>query len=232
MIDLDDDRLDAVLASVGRWLETSAPGAEARPAPVGDVGRRRRRPYAVAALAAAAVVTAIVVTVAPVREAVADWLGIGSTRIEIEPTPSGRTPTAGIQTGLPLVDRVTAEGVFDFDLPSDATALGPPAGFARMPEGGVLVVWPDGSTLWIHTETVDPDMYLKKLVGSAATVQRVDGLGDSALVVSGPHRLETPHRRVSASTTVLWRVGPLEHRLESDRSPEDLVTLAREIAAG
>ena len=231
MIDLDDDRLDAVLASVGQWLDTSAPAGR-RPVPVVDIGRRRRGSFAAAVLTAAAVATAVIVIVAPVREAVADWLGIGSTRIEVEPTsPSGRTPAPGIQTGLALVDRAAAEAMFDFDLPSDGTALGPPAGFARMPEGGALVVWPDGSTLWIHRETIDPDVYFKKLVDSAATVRRVDGLGDSAIVVDGPHRLQTPHRTVSASTTVLWRDGTLEHRLESDRPSQDLITIAREIAS-
>ena len=221
MIDLDDDRLAKVLASVGEWLDTSTPAR-----------RRRRRPLAVAVLAAAAVVTAVVVTVAPVRGAVADWLGLGSTRIEIEPARPGSTERApGIQTGLALIDRAAAEAMFDVPLPSDGTALGAPVGFARMPEGGALVVWPDGATLWIHVETIDSDVYFKKLVDATATVRRVDDLGDSALVVEGPHQLQTPHRTVAASTSVLWRVGPLEHRLESDRSRQDLVAIAREIAA-
>jgi hypothetical protein len=120
----------------------------------------------------------------------------------------------------------------------DGTELGAPAGFASMPEGGVLVVWPDGSTLWLHERPGGGDagdgdgagdVLLDKRVADADLVQRVEGLGDAALAVSGAHQLHTPHRGIAATTTVLWTSGAWELRLEADRPVEELVAIARDL---
>lgn len=240
MIDLDDDRLAEILADIGQRLVTGPVanqevGSSAGPVPwtmEALTGRRRGRVVALAALGVVASVIAVIVTVAPLRSAVADWLGLGSTRIQIQPPPSSTQPMLPIDAGLRMIDRNQAEQRLGAPLPMlDDTALGVPAGFAAMPEGGVLVVWPDGSTLWIHVETIDADVYFDKLVTSEAVVQRLDDLGDSALLIIGDHFLQTPHRTVAAGTAVLWRSGDVEYRLESARDATTVISLARRLAS-
>lgn len=240
MIELDDDRLAEILADIGPLLvTTSLADRVAGPEPwTVDVPGERRRPRrftVLAALAAAAAVVAVVVVaVAPLRGAVADWLGLGATRIQIDPSPSStQAVLPSIDAGLTLIGRDAAGQRLGVALPRlDDTALGQPSGFASMPEGGVLAVWPDGSTLWIHVESIDADVYFDKLVASAAVVRRLDDLGDSALLIVGDHFLQTPHRTVAAATAVLWRAGDLEYRLESERDAAGLIALARELADG
>ncbi len=91
--------------------------------------------------------------IAPVREAVADFLGIGSTSVEVVPEPDADP------VGLPTIDEglidlspSAAESRLGHALPDvAATPLGEPDRIASMPEGGVLLAWSDGATtLWIH----------------------------------------------------------------------------------
>lgn len=239
MIDLDDDRLELVLASIGEHLSTEPADSRTRPG-----SRRLLMGLAVAAIT----VLAAVLAIAPVRSAVAGWLGIGSTRIVVDPTIASSLPSEStaassatsdasttlpaIAAGLREIDARDAEEVLRRPLPSlDGTSLGPPAGYRAMPEGGVLVVWPDGTTLWIHRHQIEGDVWVNKLISAGESVQDVDGLGDAALAVVGGHVLSTPRRTLPAETTVLWQVDDLEWRLEADRPVDEVISLAREIAA-
>jgi hypothetical protein len=233
MIDIDDDRLAEVLASVGNLLQTAAPAAAATEARPPRSRRGLWQPRAVRWAFVVVVVLAVVaVTVAPVRRTVADWLGIGSTQIDIGPA-SSVAPLPSIATGIPPLDEAAAAAKVDVDLAGlGASALGAPSAFADMPEGGVLVIWRDGTSLWIHRPLgPEPSDWLHKMVAEGEDVQEVTGLGEDALVVSGTHMLETPHRTVAATTVVLWLSGDLELRLESDRDPSALIELARQLDA-
>jgi hypothetical protein len=240
MIDLDDERLAEVLASVGQLLVTapvvstaspSSPVSRALPEGPASVRASRWRSAPAVALAGIAACLIVVLAVAPLRSAVADWLGIGSTRIEIDPIPpSTVAPLLPIDADLPRIDRDAAEVRLGAPLPQlDTSSLGAPAGYARMPEGGVLVIWPD-ATLWIHEEVIEPDMYFDKLISAGQDVQRVDDLGEGAFVISGDHVLRTPHRMVSATTTVLWQADRREYRLEADADAATLIDVARQLA--
>jgi hypothetical protein len=223
MIDLDDDRLAHVLASLTDLLVTDTASVTL---PV-----RRRRPVRVVALGlAAAAVT--VVSVSPLRGAVADWLGIGSTRIDIVPAPASTAQSQpSIDDDLPRIDRVDVERALGAPLPDlDTTSLGEPIAYATMPEGGIVVVWADTSTLWIHDITMHPGILFEKLLSANESVERIGGLGDDAIAVSGDHMVHTPHRSFAAGTTVLWTDGSWEYRLESDRPADELVGVARQIA--
>ena len=235
MIDLDDDRLAEVLASVGALLVTVPDTATVRAPARRERGRPSHRwRWQWAPVLAVAVIATVVVAVAPLRSAVAGWLGIGSTSIQIDPAlPSTLAALPSIDAGLNRIDRATAEARLG-SLPAalDASTLGAPTGFATMPEGGVLVVWPDDTTLWIHTADIDAEMLFDKLVAAGESVEAVDGVGDQALVISGNHVLRTPHRTIAATTAVLWQSGRLEYRLESDRDSAELIELARQLAAG
>jgi hypothetical protein len=242
MIDLDDDRLALVLASVGDHLLVDAAAA---PAPRREPVRSPHRRWTMAIGVAVAMVPVIVIAVAPLRRTVADWLGIGSTRVIIEPVPttvvssiptsasdasSTTTTLPGIVDGLRTIDAATAESLLGAPLPVlDGSSLGAPSRFVRMPEGGVAIAWPTGETLWIHTSTMPAGMMFDKLVASSDSVQRVEALGDDALAVTGDHVLRTPHRTVEATTTVLWVNDDREFRLEGDRSVDDLIAVARQL---
>jgi len=110
-----------------------------------------------------------------------------------------------------------------------ATDLGSPSGFADVSEGGLLVVWPDRTTLWVHDARMDVSVWLEKLVATDQQVDRVEGLGDDALAVIGDHLLETPHRTIRASTTVLWVHGSTEYRLAADLDVDTLIALAADL---
>ena len=219
---LDDARLERVLASIGEDLEvTAAP----RPTGVWETPRLRL----VAALLILVIAASLVIT--PVRRTVADWLGIGNTDVEVDPSAAGAAGSLpSVAVGLDPVTDDEAETLVGEPLPLlDATDLGSPSGLARMPEGGVLVVWPDATTLWIRHADGEPGQWMQKVLSTVDQAVRVDDLGDEALAITGDHVLLTPHRRLSAGNVVLWLSGDLELRLEGDRPIPELIALARAI---
>jgi hypothetical protein len=223
---IDDAHLDEVLASIGSLLVLE-PAAATVPEPHrARVPRRRRRWLAGGAAAAALTIAGL----SPLRGAVADWLGIGSTHVEVRPDPDAvPADLPGIQDGAtPISQRAAAERL-DAQLVERlaATDLGAPAGFATIVEGGVLVVWPDHTTLWVHVRELDAGTWLEKLVVSDQQVQHVDDLGDDALALVGAHVLATPERTVRAGTTVLWTRGTTELRLAGDHPLDELIQIAR-----
>ncbi len=223
MTTMDDAHLEAVLASIGPLLVLEPLTSAQSPPPW-------RRWWARLGVVVAALGVAVL-GVAPLRGAVADWLGIGSTQVDVRPDSVVPESLPSIDAGASLISPTVAAaqlGQPTFDRVVDS-ALGEPSGFALVPEGGVLTVWPDGTTLWVHTADVDPSMWLQKLVGSAEDVSAVDGLGDDAIAIAGDHVLQTPHRTVAAPNTVLWTDGPLEFRLAGDAPIDDLIDTARNL---
>jgi hypothetical protein len=226
MIPFDDERLHAVLASVGDHLRVDgARRGSRRPTSLSQ------RPRLVLVAATIAVVMVISVVIPPVRRTVADWLGIGDTEVVVDPS-SASTPSSlpSILVGVEPVSADTAEQLIGRPLPDfDDTELGAPSGLARMPEGGVLVIWSDTSTLWIRAAGDELRGQIRKLITTLDQAVEIDALGEEALAIAGDHVLVTPHRRLAASTVVLWRSEGLELRLEGDRGVDALVALAREI---
>jgi hypothetical protein len=51
------------------------------------------------------------------------------------------------------------------------------------------------------------------------------------VAVAGEHVLQTPLRRITAMSTVLWLDADVWYRLEADRPRDEVVALAREVAA-
>ncbi len=229
--------------------------ASLRDQPPGGSGRTGRPGWAVAAVAAALVLVAGVAAVAPAREAVADFLGIGSTTIERtdgDPTESGgsdtevgelRDPAASGQSAeagdlreaarnvladdLSELDRSEAEAMLGRSLPVPDGLE--PVLLATPPEGGVVQVFADGSTLWVKAGT--GELFTKQ--ASSSQLEFVDGLGEEALAISGAHDLTTPGRVLRASSVVLWVDDDLELRLEGDAnntlSLEELINRARSV---
>ncbi|MDY7104141.1 MAG: hypothetical protein S0880_23400 [Actinomycetota bacterium] len=244
---MTDERLEAVLASVGRHLVTDPVNADGSGddrsgggRPVGTLtalpdGRGRRRTSArrvlVAAVALAALASAGLV-VAPVREAVAGWFGIGSTRITSgDPAVDATGAVAFLdERYLEALTPDEAEARLGAPLPSSAD-LGAPDLVAAPAEGGVVLAWDgDAVSLWAHrVPGVEGGALLEKFLFSEDDARSVDGLGDRAAVVRGGHVLVTPFRTVDAAATVLWVEDGVEYRLEADLAPDELVALARSL---
>ena len=192
---LDDDRLAAVLASVGEHLVVER--AEDVPAP--SAAGSPWRPLLVAAVTLA-VIAGAVLAIAPARRVVSGWLRVGRIEFEIDRRP--------VPTGLPSltdaarqIEPSAADDLLGQPLPAvDGTALGAPSHWWTIPEGGVLVGWPDGATsLWISA-TGGGEELVDKIVAAEADVTELPDLGDGGVGVRGSHVLQTPHRRVAADT--------------------------------
>jgi hypothetical protein len=229
-----DQHLEAVLASVGRQLVVPAGSAPVLSRPLPDAPRRSPR---VALLVAATITLLLLVVgaaVAPVREAVADWLGIGSTSIERVRGPAGDPEglpklSAGAVTATPAQARAQLGAALP--VVSDR-ALGPPGRLAIPTEGGVLLVWPRGqTTLWVHRDDGSGVAFVKKLLTDLDRVRAISYLGDGGALIEGPHVVETPTRRLAAGRTLLWVDGDLEYRLESDLPADRMVAIARSVSA-
>jgi hypothetical protein len=231
-----DEQLALVLASVGEHLvliDEPAP-EHGSPVPSSGAGSEswRRQGMAVAAAVVLVVALAVGALVAPVREAVADWLGLGSTRIE--QTPDGRSDPAGLPSldaTLVPVTPAAAAAELGQPLPEiDTTLLGAPNLVALAPEGGVIMGWDQGeTTLWVRRLGDPADVWMHKLASLDVRIEQVDGLGDAALSVEGDHVLATPDRRLAADTVVLWIDVGLEYRLESDLDLETMLDIARAV---
>lgn len=229
-----DQQLEAVLASVGRHLVVPTGSA---PVALGQPGATTRRPARFALLVAAALAVLVLVAgavVTPVREAVADWLGIGSTSIEQVRGPAGNP------RGLPPlaaeavpIRAAAARAELGRALPMvHDRRLGRPTLRALPREGGVLMVWPRGkTTLWVHRDAGESAIFVKKLYNLQRQVTPIRGLGELAALIDGRHVLETPARRVAAGRVLIWVAGGLEYRLESDLSRVAMLEIARSVTA-
>ena len=215
-----DARLEEILVSVGAHLVVDAPSTQR-----GSTWIRR---LAVAAVILVALLVAGL-AVAPVRSAVADWLGIGRTHVVKVP---GGVDTRGlplIQERLMAVSHDEAERALGRSLPT-VEALGDPQVLVLPPEGGVIMAWPEGrTTLWVHSIDVDPRVFLDKLVAVGEKVEPVEGVGDAALYVEGTHILETPGRTLAARSVLLWVQDGVEYRLESDLSRDQMIEVAKSV---
>ncbi len=226
MADLfSEARLEVVLMSVGEHLVVDAPVPAKR---ASSVWPRRL------AIAAAVVVALLVVTmaIAPVREAVADWLGIGSTHIVKVEGGIDATDLPTIRDGLKVISRADAETALRAPLP-EVPVLGEPDVLVRAPEGGVVMGWAKGdTTLWVHGMSLEPGPFLDKLLAAGERVEPVEGVGEDALYVEGTHVLETPARRLAARSVLLWVEDGREYRLESDLARDELIEIAKSVSPG
>lgn len=228
--EFSNDRLEAVLRSIGNHLEIP-PQRHAEPASSARARRRERSGRILAVAATVAVVATGVLLVPSARSAVADLLGIGSTRIEITGEEAQEVKDLPhIAQGLTPISIDQATRIVGRELPDmRATILGPPEAVYQMPEGGVLLAWrSDAASLWVRSNT-DTEIIFAKLVGSGQDIETVDDLGTQALLITDTHILQTPQRRLSAKAVLLWQDDTYEYRLEADLAGTELVDLARSI---
>lgn len=249
MTTASDDRLELLLSEIGPRLDTGVDTLDL-PALLEDspfVNERsgRDRPlWLVAAAAVLLLAAGTVLVVAPAREAVADWLRIGRTRIEAPaPDATGRpvatdappaAPAPGEAISPPATDAARLETeARGIEAGEAARVLGRPLPYIEglrareilsPAEGGVLIAYDDGVTLWVQNEQPTGIPLLKSASGS---ITWLDDLGDGGAIISGAHTLTTPGRVLRSDTVVLWTADGLELRLEGDRSDQAMLATAR-----
>ena len=226
----DVDRLEIVLASVGRHLVIDRAGIAAfhTPAAAGQPWRRRLLVAAVVV----AVVAGSVAAFAPARRVVSGWLRAGPIEVELDPELT-------VEPALPsFVDRSSPlridelEGELGHPVPDvSGSALGAPHAWWSPPEGGVLATWNEGETsLWIvAAEDTFPER-LEKWIPEPGRAEDLPSLGDGGYVVAGEHVLDTPYRRIKAQNVVAWTDDGFTFRLDSALASDDLVAIAEAIA--
>jgi hypothetical protein len=221
----DDDRLAAVLASVGEHLLVDEP----TPTTAAAAGRRPWRLLLVAAVAVA-VVAGAVVAIAPARRAVGGWLGAGRIEVELD----RRADVDGLPDFTAPARRIApgdATALLGGEVPPlDGSALGAPTTWWTLPEGGVLVGWADGETsLWV-VPTGGDDWVLQKAVAGSDDARKLPDLGDGGVAVTGAHRVATPYRLARAESVVAWEDDELSYRLEGAGDVDELIAIAGQLA--
>ena len=198
---------------------------------------------AIAAAAAVVVAVALVVVIEPARTAVADWLGIGGTRIEV-------TDSTLVLDGLPPVvetlgAEVTAAEAADHlgRAPSLPTALGDPdlwlvagarATAAWVPAGDLPEIRETGiGALLSQGPPDDPALGSLKQAGPDALVQPVQVGAASGFWIEGDHlRTARDGRSAVAANVLLWVDGGVEYRLESSLDLGAATAIAESVGAG
>lgn len=231
-----DDRLEDVLASVGRSLVIDVT-AGAAVAPTRN-GRRNchdpRRRLFVAAMALAVVVGAVV-SIAPARRAVGGWLRAGRIDVSVEPNIGRHSvELPSFINGATPIERGRITELLGQRAPDvESTSLGPPNGWWTVPEGGVVATWESGATsLWIVPTDQHQSGMIDKLVDAADLATGLPQLGDGGFAVSGAHVMQTEHRRLAADSVVAWQDGALTFRFESEIDLDKLITIAEAITTG
>lgn len=233
---MTDDRLIAALRDLGTatWLP-EAPDVAAALADVPAPSRRPRYRWAVAAAVAALVVLAIVIT--PVRQAVADWLGIGAVRIvEVDEVP---VVSDEVLTGLgDELDLDTSALIGSFDIAPDALGSADRLFINDLGAGrlwAISAVWfprdglPEvgnsgvGALLTLFEGTLDRPV-VEKSVGDDATVEIVQVgdvvgywiTGDAHIFAYLDPDGETIEESIRlAGNTLLWEIDGVSFRFES-----------------
>jgi hypothetical protein len=211
----DDTALADALAATGRELALDAPPVEVR--------RGAVLHWLAAAAVVVAVAAATVLSIAPARHTVGGWFRVGNVDVRVVPgvtsVPADSLPGLLDGTTVRPAGAAAVGAVLGADLDAvSSSALGPPARWWVLPEGGVVAEWPArATTLWVVELDGFSSMMLEKLVGGAETVVALPDLGDrpGGMAVSGGHLLVTPHRTIAATDVVAWTEQGRVYRLES-----------------
>ncbi len=104
---MDDHRLDRVLRSVGADLDIPDVGPlSVAASPVATSGVRRRWLQ----VAAAAIVLMLAISLGPVRDTVASWLGVGSTEVRTGQDDVNLETLPALEDGVAAIDRDVGRG--------------------------------------------------------------------------------------------------------------------------
>jgi hypothetical protein len=249
-IALADDELEAALRDLGAHLDlgkasTTAGSAEliasileqiatakAEPPP----RRRQRSRLLVAAAAAGVVVLGSLLAIAPTRDAIASWLGLGTVRITTTsdaPPPTADRPDTATSVELEAAERAVPFVIKTADPTSAGTALGVSVDPA-VPFGLVEIRY-EQFTLVELTSAPGPVPQLEKLIGPGTGITSVsvgdhpgfwfDGAPHALAYVrpDGETALDTIRR---AGNVLLWEDGGVTYRIEGAASLDEAQAIA------
>ena len=244
-------QLVAELDDLARHLVAPAPDVDVVTAAIAQIRRAPRRGPTRSLLAVAAIiliVVALVALIAPARRAVADWLGIGGTRVEsIDALPEGLGSTLDLGRAID-VDAATRRAPGPVAFPARIGT--PTAAFAGRPDAGVSFVWAPSNELpevleldiglLLTTYPADLDRAtVEKLLPPETTMETVAVNGDEGYwLAGGEHvflyldREGEPQEDTArlAANTLLWERDGVTYRLESGLERDAALRLARGIA--
>jgi hypothetical protein len=222
-----------------------------RLAPTPRVPTARRRQVGWAALLLLALLI-VLMAVPGVRAAVLKALRLGAVEIVLDPTATAtqaaQTPTPGPPTPTTLVSVLDLDGEttleqaqaqvrFPIKVPAYPPDLGPPDRVFLQHSGGsvVVLVWfvpgePDRVRLSLHL--LGPGAFFSKIEPEVIAETRVGG--ERALWTDGPYILlnrsgSAQQQRLINGHTLIWTVGDLTYRLESDLALEEAVKIGESL---
>jgi hypothetical protein len=188
-----------------------------------------------AAVVVVAVVVAVVAFVGPVREAVADWFGIGVVHIvEVDELPEGLSDSFDLGEAIP-VDSVRMVWPDSLGRPDGAFVGATELSLVWLPETDLPEVGSSGvgGLLTRFGGSLEGPV-VEKLVGGGSTVVSVTVGDEPGFWIEGePHTfgyLDSQGEIVLgtirlAGNTLLWEVGGVSHRFESGLPMADAVRL-------
>jgi hypothetical protein len=195
---LDHPTGDQLVAAVQARLSESKPA----------VARRSVRSRGLLVAAAVFVVIATsVVAVAPAREAIADWLGIGA----VEVRRGAAIPVAPPTTRLRVTTLDEARAAVEFPIATPpAASAGPPLAVAvdsRVPGGLLSLRYRDFTLVEIASPRGRPPT-VGKIIGPDARVDDVEVAGGPGLWVVGAHEIGYLDRTGRFRRSTIRRSGP------------------------
>lgn len=198
---IETDLVDSVRAAVG-----SAPD--------------RRRTSLVAAAAAACVLVVAITAIAPARSAVAGWLGIGNTRVDIVEELPDATPTTYAVTFDPTVPGRS--------LRPDERLTGPLIAVEDRDIGGITETSLRYRDVTLSSTPVESDIDVVKSVERAEAVSSaIVTDGEPALWIEGAHtRTIGEVTEVVEASTLIWVRDGSEFRITGDISKVQAIAIA------
>ena len=209
MHDIDDAELGHELAALGRVV----PDVDLVDAVRADLETPSGR-FPLARVAAIVLVALSAVLAIPdVREAAADWFGIGRTAVrEVDELPSATSTTSlPAPTDAPA-DLGAAEDALGSAIRLPSPDLVGPIRAIEIGTDQVVVTWDDVS-LTVRPITPDTPLY-QKFVDSPDGIERpVLADGTPALWIADGHVIEREGLRELTGSVLLWAVDDVEYRL-------------------
>jgi len=187
--------------------------------------RRAGWPLWAVAAAVIAVITIAIVSIAPVRHAVADLLGIGATHVEhVERLPGAEPSPALPSTGdrAALARQLARRHLFA----PDAALAGDPVAWRVDPDGETAVAYENVTLSQRALGGAAPSV---KRYAAGANVQFVEVGNEPAVYVGGEHTRTIDGHTFRSTSALIWDQDGTELRLEADLPVDQMLTLARSV---
>lgn len=242
----DRDLVTPVLAAT--TAQTTSP-ALATPAPPRPSSRRTLAPRLALAAIAIVAATVMILSLPTMRDAVAGWLGIGATQIDLDPGGSlsgisastaevlGATPVTTAADPIPLLGKPA--GAFDLDAVRGRAFVWPAQpGRPELGDSGV------GAILTVRS--VEGLVGTKRLPGEVAPIEvqlQLDGHRTTSIWIDDDHEFVPAGSDEPALSgrVLIWTSRPatgdlleplLQYRLEANLDQEAMINLAQNVQGG